>query len=143
MLISNGKLKRGDYFICGETWGKIRAMINYEGKIVNEALPSMPVEILGMSSSTYAGAEFIVTQNEVWGDEMWQEVINAGGHPLRTLDEERLLVWRADNFELNDQMFHRFCKHNCWVFWIFVMLFADFSKDIFESNDHVFSDHSR
>ena len=64
ILISNGKLRRGDFFICGDTWGKIRAMINYEGKMVNEALPSMPVEILGMNSSAYAGAEFMVTENE-------------------------------------------------------------------------------
>ena len=39
-------------------------MINYEGKMVNEALPSMPVEILGMNSSAYAGAEFTVTEDE-------------------------------------------------------------------------------
>ena len=64
ILISNGKLNKGDYFICGDTWGKIRAMINYEGKMVDEALPSMPVEILGMNSSAYAGAEFIVTKDE-------------------------------------------------------------------------------
>tara|TARA_B100000963_G_scaffold57532_1_gene45648 strand:- start:5874 stop:8051 length:2178 start_codon:yes stop_codon:yes gene_type:complete len=64
ILISNGKLKRGDFFTCGDTWGKIRAMINYEGKMVNEALPSMPVEILGMNNSAYAGAEFMVTENE-------------------------------------------------------------------------------
>ena len=64
ILISNGKLKRGDFFICGDTWGKIRAMINYEGKMVDEALPSMPVEILGMNSSAYAGAEFFVTKDE-------------------------------------------------------------------------------
>ena len=64
VLINNGKLKRGDHFICGETWGKIRAMINHEGKPVDEALPSMPVEILGMNSSAYAGAEFIVTKDE-------------------------------------------------------------------------------
>ena len=64
VLISNGKLNRGDYFICGDTWGKVRAMINYEGKTIDEALPSMPVEILGMNSSAYAGAEFIVTQDE-------------------------------------------------------------------------------
>ena len=64
ILISNGKLEKGDYFVCGDTWGKIRAMINYEGKTINEALPSMPVEILGMNSSAFAGAEFIVTQNE-------------------------------------------------------------------------------
>ena len=47
-----------------DTWGKIRAMINYDGKMVNEALPSMPVEILGMNNSAYAGAEFMVTENE-------------------------------------------------------------------------------
>ena len=64
ILISNGKLSKGDHFICGDTWGKIRAMINYEGKITDEAFPSMPVEILGMNSSAYAGAEFTVTKDE-------------------------------------------------------------------------------
>ena len=64
ILISNGNLKRGDYFICGDTWGKVRAMIDYEGKSVNEASPSMPVEILGMNSTAYAGSEFLVTKNE-------------------------------------------------------------------------------
>ena len=39
-------------------------MINHEGKTVNEALPSAPVEILGMNDSAYAGAEFMVTKNE-------------------------------------------------------------------------------
>ncbi len=64
ILISNGNLKRGDYFTCGDTWGKIRAMINHEGKTVNEATPSTPVEILGMNDSAYSGAEFMVTNNE-------------------------------------------------------------------------------
>ncbi len=70
ILISNGKLQRGDHFICGDTWGKIRAMINYEGKNVDEALPSMPVEILGMNSSAFAGAEFLVTKSEDEAKEM-------------------------------------------------------------------------
>ena len=39
-------------------------MINHEGKIINEAFPSMPVEILGMNESVDAGAEFAVTENE-------------------------------------------------------------------------------
>jgi translation initiation factor IF-2 len=64
VLISNGLLKKADYFVCGNTYGKIRAMINHEGKIVNEAFPSMPVEILGMNESVFAGAEFTVTENE-------------------------------------------------------------------------------
>ena len=70
ILIINGKLKRGDYFVCGDTWGKIRAMINYEGKQVDEAFPSMPVEILGMNSSALAGAEFFVTKTEDEAKEM-------------------------------------------------------------------------
>ena len=64
ILISNGKLKKGDHFVCGDTWGKIRAMISYEGKMLNEASPSMPVEILGMNGTAFAGAEFVVTKNE-------------------------------------------------------------------------------
>ena len=64
ILISNGKLRRGDYFICGDTWGKIRAMINHDGKNINEAFPSTPVEILGMNDSAFAGAEFMVTKDE-------------------------------------------------------------------------------
>jgi translation initiation factor IF-2 len=39
-------------------------MINYEGKLINEASPSMPVEILGMNDSVFAGADFVVTENE-------------------------------------------------------------------------------
>ena len=77
ILINNGKLKKGDYFICGDTWGKIRAMINYEGKTVEEALPSMPVEILGMNGSAYAGAEFIVTENEEVAKKMVELKTNA------------------------------------------------------------------
>ncbi len=64
ILISNGLLKRGDYFVCGNTWGKIRAMINHEGKNIEEASPSMPVEILGMNDTAFAGAEFFVTEDE-------------------------------------------------------------------------------
>ena len=64
-MISNGKLKKGDFFTCGDTWGKVRAMINYEGKMLNEAFPSMPIEILGMNGSAFAGANFLVTKNEV------------------------------------------------------------------------------
>ena len=70
ILITNGKLKRGDFFVCGDTWGKIRAMISYEGKNIEEALPSTPVEILGMNSSAFAGAEFMVTKSEDEAKEM-------------------------------------------------------------------------
>jgi len=64
ILVSNGKLNKGDYFTCGKTWGKIRAMISHDGTSVNEAFPSMPVEILGMNDTAFAGAEFLVTEDE-------------------------------------------------------------------------------
>jgi len=64
VLVTNGCLKKGDFFISGNTWGKIRAMIDDEGKNIESANPSTPVEILGMSSSAFAGDDFVVVDNE-------------------------------------------------------------------------------
>ena len=102
ILISNGKLKRGDYFICGDTWGKIRAMINHEGKMVNEALPSMPVEILGMNSSAFAGAEFIVTKNESEAKELSEfRKNNSAQNKILAKDKATLFENSNDKDELN------------------------------------------
>ena len=102
ILISNGKLKRGDYFICGETWGKIRAMINHEGKMVNEALPSMPVEILGMNSSAFAGAEFIVTKDESEAKELSEfRKNNSSQNKNMVKDKATLFENASDKDELN------------------------------------------
>ena len=102
VLISSGKLKRGDYFICGNTWGKIRAMIDYEGKIVNEALPSMPVEILGMNSSVYAGAEFIVTKDEDEAKELAEFRKNSSSeNKVLAKDKTTLFEDKKDKEELN------------------------------------------
>ncbi len=64
VLVTNGSLKKGNFFVSGNTWGKIRAMINDEGQNVDIATPSTPVEILGMNSSAFAGDDFIVVQSE-------------------------------------------------------------------------------
>ncbi len=102
VLISNGKLKRGDYFICGDTWGKIRAMINYEGKNIDEALPSMPVEILGMNSSAFAGAEFLVTKDEEEAKEMAEyKKNNFVQNKVLAKDKATLFDSAKDKDELN------------------------------------------
>ncbi len=102
ILINNGKLSRGDYFICGDTWGKIRAMINYEGKMVSEALPSMPVEILGMNSSAYAGAEFMVTENEDEAKKLAEfRKNNSAQNNLAVKDKTTLFESSQDKDELN------------------------------------------
>jgi len=64
VLVTNGKLEKGDFFVSGNTWGKIRAMINDGGKNVDFALPSTPVEILGMNESALAGDDLIVVDSE-------------------------------------------------------------------------------
>ena len=64
IIITSGTLKKSDYFVSGLKWGKIRAIINDKGENVNEAPPSMPVEILGINGATKAGDDFIVLDNE-------------------------------------------------------------------------------
>ena len=64
VLVTNGKLKKGDFFVSGNTWGKIRAMMSDDSKNVDLALPSTPVEVLGMNNSALAGDDFIVVDSE-------------------------------------------------------------------------------
>ena len=64
IIVTTGTLKKSDFFVSGLRWGKIRAIINDKGKNVNEALPSTPVEILGINGAAKAGDDFIVLDNE-------------------------------------------------------------------------------
>ena len=64
VLVTNGSLKKGDFFVSGNTWGRIRAMINDEGQNIELAIPSTPVEILGMNNSAFAGDDFAVVATE-------------------------------------------------------------------------------
>ena len=102
ILISNGILKRGDHFICGDTWGKVRAMINYEGKTIDEAHPSMPVEILGMNGSVFAGAEFAVTNDEDEAKKMSEfKKINKNNTKTLPKDKTTLFENTKEKDELN------------------------------------------
>ena len=64
VLIKSGTLKQGDYFICGEHYGKVRAMLNHRGRRMISAGPSFPVEIYGISGVPMAGDEFIAVKDE-------------------------------------------------------------------------------
>ncbi len=64
IIVTTGTLKKGDFFVSGLKWGKIRAIINDKGKNIDEALPSSPVEILGINGAAKAGDDFIVLDNE-------------------------------------------------------------------------------
>jgi translation initiation factor IF-2 len=60
VLVSNGTLRIGDYFICGAVFGKVRAMLNDLGEQVRDAEPSTPVEVLGLEDLPEAGDSFQV-----------------------------------------------------------------------------------
>lgn len=64
LLVQEGTLKVGDALVCGLHYGKIRAMINDRGERVENAGPSIPVEIQGLSGVPEAGNEFIVLPDE-------------------------------------------------------------------------------
>jgi translation initiation factor IF-2 len=64
VIITTGILKKGDFFVSGLRWGKIRAIINDKGENIDEALPSTPVEILGINGAAKSGDDFIVLENE-------------------------------------------------------------------------------
>ena len=64
VLVTNGSLKKGDFFVSGNTWGKIRAMTNDAGQNIELAVPSTPVEILGINNSAFAGDDFAVVETE-------------------------------------------------------------------------------
>ncbi|MCL4164087.1 UNVERIFIED_CONTAM: hypothetical protein GTU68_011012, partial [Idotea baltica] len=64
VLIQQGTLKRGDMLLAGSEFGRIRAMLDEDGKPINEAGPSIPVEVLGLSGTTSAGEPVMVMDNE-------------------------------------------------------------------------------
>jgi translation initiation factor IF-2 len=64
MLVLAGTLKRGDVVLAGQVSGRVRAMLDENGKAINQAGPSIPVEILGLSDVPAAGEEAIVLSDE-------------------------------------------------------------------------------
>ena len=64
IIVTTGTLKKGDFFVSGLKWGKVRAIIDDKGKNIDQATPSTPVEILGINGAGKAGDDFIVLDNE-------------------------------------------------------------------------------
>jgi len=64
IIITTGTLKKGDFFVSGLKWGKVRAIINDLGKTIDIAEPSTPAEILGINGPAKSGDDFIVLSSE-------------------------------------------------------------------------------
>ena len=90
-IITSGTLKKGDFFVSGLKWGKVRAIVNDQGKNVEKAEPSTPVEILGINGPAKAGDDFIVLRNEkeakIFNDARIQES-KAGKTPTTLINQD-------------------------------------------------------
>ena len=70
VLVQRGTLQQGDIFVVGEQWGKVRALINDQGKRVENAGPSVPVEVLGLNGTPEAGDVLNVVETEAQAREI-------------------------------------------------------------------------
>ncbi|MGA0587319.1 translation initiation factor IF-2 [Dyella sp. KRB-257] len=64
VLVQQGTLKRGDFVVCGVEFGRMRALVDETGKTVQEAGPSIPVQVLGLSGVPESGDDFVVVADE-------------------------------------------------------------------------------
>lgn len=64
ILVQRGTMKRGDIVIAGTQWGRVRAMMDERGQMLQEAGPSLPVEVLGLDGAPEPGDQLVVAENE-------------------------------------------------------------------------------
>jgi translation initiation factor IF-2 len=85
LLVQKGTIKRGDVVVAGGAWGKIRAMFDDQGKQVQKAEPSTPVEVLGLNEVTTSGDRFIVLPDEHEARSIAEKQKHARPHPALSL----------------------------------------------------------
>ena len=64
VVITSGTLKKGNYFVSGLQWGKVRVINNDLGKNIDAAFPAAPVEVLGINGAAKSGDDFLVLESE-------------------------------------------------------------------------------
>jgi translation initiation factor IF-2 len=92
VLVQNGTLRKGDIFVVGEQWGKVRALVNDQGERVDEAGPSVPVEVLGLSGTPSAGDTLNVVETEAQAREI-------ASYREKTTKDKRAAVGAATTLE--------------------------------------------
>lgn len=93
VLVLKGTLRVGDFLICGNTMCKVRAMSDYRGRRVDEALPSMPVEIMGWSDVPEAGAKV-----QACDEKIAKEVISLRENERKLEEQKRSSKVSLDEF---------------------------------------------
>jgi len=106
ILITRGTLNVGDVFVSGAEWGRVRALVNDKGQQVKTALPSQPVEVLGLSGTPSAGDDFAVVDGETRAREIseyrvrQQRIGSPSAAPRASLETmlERLKIESASEY---------------------------------------------
>jgi translation initiation factor IF-2 len=100
VLVRKGTLHVGDIILCGEFYGRVRALINEEGQRLKEAGPSVAVRVLGLNGVPDAGREFIVVEDEKAARDKAEERFlkdRAAGHESKKVTLENLFATLAAN----------------------------------------------
>jgi translation initiation factor IF-2 len=100
VLVRKGTLHVGDIILCGEFYGRVRALINEEGQRLKEAGPSVAVRVLGLNGVPDAGSEFIVVEDEKAARDKAEERFlkdRAEGHESKKVTLENLFATLAAN----------------------------------------------
>src|SRR5579884_941921 len=108
MLVRNGTLHAGDFFICGQLFSKVRAMFDDRGNPVKEAEPSMPVEVIGLESLPEVGDSFQVVSDTskakqivLYRESKARDLAMAKGARVATLDSLSKQFAEGDLKDLN------------------------------------------
>ena len=100
VLVRKGTLCVGDIILCGEFYGRVRALINEEGQRLKEAGPSVAVRVLGLNGVPDAGLEFSVVEDEKAARELAEQRFlkdRAEGHENKKVTLENLFATLAAN----------------------------------------------
>ena len=108
VLVRNGTLRAGDFFICGALFSKVRAMFDDRGNAVKDAEPSMPVEVIGLDSLPEVGDNFQVVSDTskakqivIYREAKAREAAMAKGARVATLDSLAKQFKEGDLKDLN------------------------------------------
>ena len=94
ILVQSGTLKKGDIMIAGLEYGKVKQIVNDQGKVLKEAGPSTPVEVLGLSGVPNSGDEVLVVESE----RKAREVADFRKAKEREAELQRQQAYKMENF---------------------------------------------
>ncbi len=99
VIVREGTLKQGDFFICGSSTGKVRILVNTAGARISQALPSTPVQVVGFDRFTGIGDWLTVVSHDEYSEAKFQRGFEQPVAPLQSMQTQSLQ--QADSKYIN------------------------------------------